>query len=386
MLKKFFLEKTILYLIVVKYNSAELLNDYFFFKKIFKKIFLKKIIIIKFGIDPTSQIIHLGHIVLINKINQLKKINFKIIIIIGNFTTFISDPTFNYNSRLCNNKKKISLNIIYFLYQFSFLLNFKNIFIYYNFEWLNLFNLIDLINLLYLINLNKILHREDFKKRFDKNYLIFIPELIYPFLQSYDSVFIKSDIEIGGVDQKLNFLITRDIQKKIYNNNQIILLISLLVGLDGYLKMSKSKFNFLSFNKKIIFFLKKFFFIKNKFFFYYYNNIMFFKKKYIINNTFFYKKKIFLKFINSFFNKDILDYFIKNINIIFFFKINIFYLFIYKILKIIFLIISYNKTIFFIKNNFIFINEILIKNFNFFFLKGKYFIKINKKKYIIFFC
>ncbi|ASS47166.1 Tyrosine--tRNA ligase [Candidatus Nasuia deltocephalinicola] len=382
MIKNFILEKTILFLFVIKYNCFEFLNDFFFLKKIFKKFFLKKKINLKFGIDPTSNIIHLGHINIINKIIQLKKINFKIIIIIGNFTSFIGDPSYNDKSRICNNKKIISLNISYFLYQLNFIINFsKNLFIYYNIEWLSVLNIFDLINLLYLINLNKIFFREDLKKRYNSS--IFIPELIYPIIQSYDSVFIKSDIEIGGIDQKLNFFITRELQKKIKIFSELLILFPLIIGLDGKSKMSKSKFNFLSFKDKFINFFNKLFFLKKNKIIYYYLNISYIKRKNNFKIYFMKKKDLIFNLINIFLNKKNIFFFIKNLYYINILKIKIFYLFIYKFLKKINLIISYNKGIYFIKSLSIKINNIFLKNFNFLFLKGKYFLLLNKKKYFL---
>lgn len=382
MFKVFVLEKTILFLLVLKYNCYEIIKDYFFIKKIFKKNFFNKKIVVKVGIDPNNNIIHLGHLIFLNKINQLEKLKFKIVLILGNFTSLIGDPTARIIKRENNCKSNICLNIKYFLCQFNFLINLKIINIYYNNEWLNILNILDLISLFYLITLNNILYRKDFKNRYFKNFPIFLFELIYPIFQSYDSIFIKSDIEIGGFDQKLNFLITRFIQKKINKNIQIILLLNLIIGLDGINKMSKSKFNFISFKDNFLLLFKKIFF--SKFFFYYYKNFSFNKKKYIINfNNFFFKKKILKNIIKNYINKKEALYFSAKFVSIKIFLIKKKVEFIYKLIKLLTLY-SNNKIIFYIKNKSLKINDILIKNFNFILLKGKYLLKIKKIKFFLY--
>lgn len=374
----FFLEKTILYLSVLKYNCFELINDYYFLKKVFLKFFFKKKLILKLGIDPTNNIIHLGHTILLNKINQIDKLDFKVILILGNFTSLIGDPTNKIYLRNYIFKKKICLNISYFLCQLKFIINLNIINIYYNKEWFKVLNIFDLINLFYLITLNKILYRNDFKKRYDLKSPIFLSEIVYPIFQSFDSFFIKSDIEIGGFDQKLNFLITKFIQKKINNHTQILLLLNLLFGIDGFYKMSKSRFNFISYKDGFLSFYKKIFFSKN--FFYYYLNIIFFKKKKI-----FFKKNrenFIFDLINIYFG-DNLIYFLPHFFFIKIYKIKKKNKIIYNLIKSFFKN-SNNKIISYIKNNSLKINNILIKNFNFFLLKGKYLIKIKNQLYFIF--
>lgn len=382
MFKNFILEKTVLFLLVLKYNSYEIIKDYFFLKKIFKKIFFKKKIVLKVGIDPNNNIIHLGHLVFFNKINQIEKLKFKIILILGGITSLIGDPTGKIIRRYNNYKNNICLNIKYFLCQFKFLINLNKINIYYNQEWLDILNILDLISLLYLITLNKILYRNDFKNRYVNNSPIFLFELIYPVLQSYDSIFIKSDIEIGGFDQKLNFLITRFIQKKIKKNVQIMLLLNLLIGLDGLYKMSKSKLNFLSFKDNFFLLFKKIF--HSKFLFYYYKIFSFKKKKYIIESNYYLKKKIIIKNImNNYINKKITSFFFIKLKYIKFLLIKKKIKLIYKIIKL-FTFYSNNKIIFYIKNKSLKINNILIKNFNFILLKGKYLLRIKKKYFFLY--
>lgn len=211
-------------------------------------ISLKKKIVIKIGFDPTTSDLHLGHLVSILKLRKLQDFGFRVIIIIGDFTAMIGDPSGKNSARPALSREKIVLNYKNYHFQiFKFLIpELTNI--YFNSSWYNFFIFDNFINLVSFSTVSRMLERNDFKNRFDSNSPIFINEFVYPLLQAYDSVFLDVDLEIGGIDQKFNFLISREIQKKFFQKNQVCLMMPLLLGIDGKNKMSKSLGNCINLN------------------------------------------------------------------------------------------------------------------------------------------
>ncbi len=201
---------------------------------------LKKDISIKIGFDPTSSDLHLGHLVLILKLSRLQKLGCKIYIIVGDCTAMIGDPSGRNVTRPYLSLEQISFNYKTYIDQIFKFLDPKLTSVYFNSSWYEFFCIYNYIKLLSFSTVSRMLERVDFKLRFNSNINICINEFMYPLLQAYDSVFLNVDIEFGGIDQKFNFLLGRELQKKFFQRSQICVMMPLLLGLDGKTKMSKS--------------------------------------------------------------------------------------------------------------------------------------------------
>ena len=200
----------------------------------------KKELVVKIGFDPTSDKLHLGHYVILKKLRDFQLCGYNIHLIIGDFTASIGDPSGKSAARKSLYIDDVKQNYIYYSeYIFKFLI--KDLtYIYFNSTWFNFINISDFIQLLSFSTVAKILERSDFKGRYINNKSISLHEFIYPVLQSYDSVFLHADIEIGGIDQKFNLLLARDLQKFYFQTSQVLIMMPILTGLDGINKMSKS--------------------------------------------------------------------------------------------------------------------------------------------------
>lgn len=222
---------------LLKLGTKEIISEEELYLLIKQK---KKKLIIKIGFDPTSDSLHLGHYVILKKILDFQKLGYLIHIIIGDFTGSIGDPSGKSVVR-CNitydNIKKNYINYGNYIFKF---LNKDLSIIYFNSVWFNFFSLADFIQVMSFSTVTRMLERNDFKVRYLNNKTISLHEFVYPLLQSFDSVFLNTDIEIGGIDQKFNFLLARDIQKVYYQNSQILIMMPILTGIDGINKMSKS--------------------------------------------------------------------------------------------------------------------------------------------------
>lgn len=200
---------------------------------------------IKLGLDPTAPDIHLGHTVVLNKMRQLQDLGHQVIFLIGDFTALIGDPSGRDTTRPPLTKEQIQLNAKTYYEQASLILDPEKTEIRYNSEWCDKLSSRDLISLASRYTVARMLERDDFTKRYKGGVPIAIHEFIYPLLQGYDSVQLKSDIELGGTDQKFNLLVGRDLQKEYGQESQCVLTMPLLEGLDGVHKMSKSKNNYI---------------------------------------------------------------------------------------------------------------------------------------------
>jgi tyrosyl-tRNA synthetase len=213
------------------------------------KLFSGKKLIVKFGVDPTATDLHLGHSVVINKLKILQDFGHKIVFLIGDFTAKIGDPSGRSILRPIISDEEIKINMNSYKEQVFKIIDEKKTEVRYNSEWFNKFNINDLLNLTYKSTISQMLARDDFKKRYCNKIPINMNEFIYPLLQAYDSVALNSDIEIGGTDQKFNFLLARHIQKCYgFKNVQVAITMPLLEGVDGIKKMSKSYNNYISLN------------------------------------------------------------------------------------------------------------------------------------------
>jgi len=200
---------------------------------------------VKLGIDPTSSEIHLGNAVVLWKLKELRDLGHQAVFLIGDFTAKIGDPSGRLLARRPLTDEEIRKNMATYKKQVAKILDLDKIEIRYNSEWLGKMKSNEIFSLTQLISLNKILEREDFSKRLAEHRPIGMHELLYPLFQAYDSVILKADLEIGGQDQLLNMLIAREIQKKFSQKPQDVIAFSLLEGLDGLRKMSKSYNNYI---------------------------------------------------------------------------------------------------------------------------------------------
>src|SRR4029453_10530159 len=200
---------------------------------------------IKLGLDPTAPDIHLGHTVVLNKMRQMQDLGHQVIFLIGDFTTMIGDPSGRNSMRPPLSREEIEANAKTYHPQASKVLDPSRTEIRYNSEWSEPLGAAGMIKLAAKYTVARMLEREDFAKRFRGNQPIAVHELLYPLMQGYDSVALKSDIELGGTDQKFNLLVGRELQRDYGQEPQCILTMPLLEGLDGVEKMSKSKDNYI---------------------------------------------------------------------------------------------------------------------------------------------
>jgi tyrosyl-tRNA synthetase len=200
---------------------------------------------IKAGFDPTAPDIHLGHTVLLEKMRQFQELGHDVFFIIGDFTGMIGDPTGRSELRKPLSREEVLKNAETYKQQAFKILEPLKTRIKFNSEWLGAMNVIDFARLGSMQTVARMLEREDFKKRFESRHDISILEFYYPLLQAYDSVFLKADIELGGTDQKFNLLMGRTIQKRMGAEEQVVITMPLLEGLDGVNKMSKSLGNYI---------------------------------------------------------------------------------------------------------------------------------------------
>lgn len=200
---------------------------------------------IKFGIDPTGSILHLGHSVPLLKLKQLQKLGHQIILLIGDFTARIGDPTDRTTARPSLSARETKENMKNYKQQASKILNMDKVEVRYNTEWWDKMCLRDMMILASQVTYSQVSQRADFKKRLAEDKDFTVEEFMYPVLQGYDSVVLKADLEIGGTDQKFNMLMGRRVQKKYKQSPQDVMTLKLLIGADGEKKMSKSFENFI---------------------------------------------------------------------------------------------------------------------------------------------
>lgn len=204
----------------------------------------KSSMVIKAGFDPTAPDLHLGHTVLLNKMRQLQDLGYDVQFLIGDFTAMIGDPTGKNETRPPLSRQQIDANAETYKQQVFKLLDPHKTTIRYNSEWFGSMMPADFIKLTSNYTIARLLERDDFTNRFQNNQPIAMHELLYPLVQGYDSVAMKADMELGGMDQKFNLLVGRDLQRCYKQETQIPLMMPLLVGLSGGDKMSKSLGNY----------------------------------------------------------------------------------------------------------------------------------------------
>lgn len=215
-----------------------------------KKLARNKPLRIKAGFDPTAPDLHLGHTVLINKLKQLQDLGHEILFLIGDFTGMIGDPTGKSATRPPLTQEQVIENAKSYQDQVFKILDKDKTTVVYNSEWMNKMSSTEMIQLASQQTVARMLERDDFSKRYKSGKAISIHEFLYPLIQGYDSVALESDIELGGTDQKFNLLMGRELQKQANMEQQVILTMPILEGLDGVQKMSKSLDNYIGIDDK----------------------------------------------------------------------------------------------------------------------------------------
>ncbi len=224
-------------------GCEELLPQAEWLKKLARSEATRTPLRIKLGLDPTAPDIHIGHTVVLNKMRQLQDLGHTVIFLIGDFTSMIGDPSGRNTTRPPLTREQIEANAQTYYAQASLVLDPQRTEIRYNSEWSDALGARGMIQLASRYTVARMLERDDFTKRYKAGTPISVHELLYPLMQGYDSVALKSDLELGGTDQKFNLLVGRALQSEYGQEPQCVLTMPLLEGLDGVEKMSKSKGN-----------------------------------------------------------------------------------------------------------------------------------------------
>lgn len=232
-------------LAITKRGVDELLIEAEFAQKLARSEQSGKPLRIKLGLDPTAPDLHLGHTVVLNKMRQLQNLGHQVIFLIGDFTSMIGDPSGRNVTRPPLTREQIEQNATTYFNQASMLLDPARTEIRYNSEWSDPLGARGMIELSSRYTVARMMERDDFTKRYKSGTPISVHEFLYPLMQGYDSVALKADLELGGTDQKFNLLVGRELQKDYGQEQQCILTMPLLEGLDGVDKMSKSKNNYI---------------------------------------------------------------------------------------------------------------------------------------------
>ncbi len=230
---------------IIKRGTVEILLEDELLQKLERSCKTNASLKVKVGFDPSAPDIHLGHTVLLEKMRQFQDLGHEVILIIGDLTGMIGDPTGRSEIRKPLTRDEVLKNAETYKKQVFKILDPEKTQIRFNSEWLEKMTSMELIKLQAKQTVARMLEREDFKKRFTSHSPIGIHEFIYPLLQGYDSVVLKADIEIGGTDQRFNLLMGRELQQEYGQEQQVIVIMPLLEGLDGVNKMSKSLGNYI---------------------------------------------------------------------------------------------------------------------------------------------
>ena len=230
---------------IIRRGAVEILIEDELLKKLERSCNTNTPLKIKAGFDPTAPDIHIGHTVLLEKMRQFQDLGHNVFFIIGDFTGMIGDPTGRSELRKPLSREEVLKNAETYKQQAFKILDPLKTRIKFNSEWLGAMNVLDFARLGSMQTVARMLEREDFKKRFESRHDISILEFYYPLLQAYDSVVLRADVELGGTDQKFNLLMGRTMQKRMGVEEQAVITMPLLEGLDGANKMSKSLGNYI---------------------------------------------------------------------------------------------------------------------------------------------
>jgi len=205
---------------------------------------------IKLGMDPTAPDLHLGHSIALKKLRDFQRAGHTVIFLVGDFTATIGDPTGRSETRKPLTREQIEANAKTYQNQVSMVLDPARTEVRFNSEWMNAVDTRKLIEIAARLSVARMLERDDFERRLEKQEPLFLHELLYPLIQGYDSVALKADVELGGTDQKFNMLVGRELQRAYGQAPQVVMTMPLLEGLDGVRKMSKSYGNYVGLTDK----------------------------------------------------------------------------------------------------------------------------------------
>jgi tyrosyl-tRNA synthetase len=229
----------------LKKGTAEIIPEDELKMKLANSVLTGKPLRVYLGVDPTAPDIHLGHTVVLRKLKHFQDMGHQAIFLIGDFSAMIGDPTGQSETRPPLSREQVDANAKTYLEQVFKILDRDKTEVRYNSEWLGKMSSYDVVRLCAHYRLARMLEREDFRSRLEKNLPIAVHELLYPLLTAYDAVALKSDVEIGATEQKFNLLVHREIQREYGVPSQVTLTMPILVGLDGERKMSKSLGNYI---------------------------------------------------------------------------------------------------------------------------------------------
>ncbi|WP_455716630.1 tyrosine--tRNA ligase [Anaerosporobacter sp.] len=230
---------------IIKKGLLEIINEEELLNKLKRSYEEQKPLVVKLGLDPSAPDIHLGHTVVLRKMKQLQDLGHRVVIIIGDFTGRIGDPTGRSKVRNQMTEEEVLINATTYAKQIMKVLDPEKTEIRFNSEWLKKLNFEDVISLAGKVTVARILERDDFSNRYKNQQAIGLHEFFYPLMQAYDSVHIGADIELGGTEQTFNILMGRALQKDYGLESQIAMFVPILEGTDGVQKMSKSLGNYI---------------------------------------------------------------------------------------------------------------------------------------------
>ncbi len=231
---------------IIKRGTVEIISE----KELVLKLEKKKPLVVKAGFDPSAPDIHLGHTVILRKLKHFQDLGHRVVFLIGDFTGMIGDPTGRSEIRKRLTETEVKENAKTYKKQVFKILDEKKTEIVFNSSWLGRMALKDALELMSHTTVSQVLARADFSGRYKSGKDISLLEFMYPLLQAYDSVELRSDVELGGTDQKFNLLMGRELQKDFNQESQIVIMTPLLIGLDGVNKMSKSFGNHIGIDEK----------------------------------------------------------------------------------------------------------------------------------------
>lgn len=242
---------------IIKKGATLIVNEEELKLKLEKSLREDKPLIIKLGLDPSAPDIHLGHAVVLRKIKQMQDLGHKAVIVIGDFTGKIGDPTGKAKGRKALTDEEVLKNAETYKNQIFKVLDKDKTEVKFNSEWLSKLKFDDVLKLAATTTVARMMERDDFQKRYKNNVPIGIHEFFYPLMQAYDSIALEADIELGGTDQTFNILMGRTLQKAVGQEQQIAMFMPILEGLDGIEKMSKSLGNYIGVNEPANIMFKK---------------------------------------------------------------------------------------------------------------------------------
>jgi tyrosyl-tRNA synthetase len=230
---------------ILKRGVQEIVPEPEFFKKLERAVHERRPLRVKYGIDPTGIDVHLGHTVPLRKMRQFQELGHKAIIILGNYTALVGDPSGRDETRAKLTEEQVELNARDYLTQVGRIIDLSRAEVHKNGDWFSKWSFLDVLDLTRQMTLGKIAAREDFAKRISAQKPVYLHECLYPLMQGWDSVEIRADVELGGTEQLFSLLVARDLQEARGQEPQVAMTMPILVGTDGVRRMGKSLGNYI---------------------------------------------------------------------------------------------------------------------------------------------